>query len=82
MNKSDGLLYARTSIHTRLDSHKRISSICRRSSMMEEPEFYFWETFVWQDDQIIDDLTHSGLDNIQDVAKLHLDYVKRTEEQS
>lgn len=79
MNKSDGLLYAKTSIHTRIDSHKRISSICRRSSAMEW-ESYFWETFVWQDDQIIEDLTHSGLDDIQDVAQLHLDYLKKTKE--
>lgn len=40
--------YEHTSIHTRIDSHRRISSIYRMSSAVEF-ECWYWETFCPND---------------------------------
>jgi hypothetical protein len=72
--------YEHTSIHTRIDSHRRISSIYRMSSAVEF-ECWYWETFVWDGDKIIDDLTDSGIVNCpNDVVETHARYLKKLNE--
>ena len=71
--------YENTSIHTKIDYHRRISSIYRMASVVEY-EMWFWETFVWHDDKIIDDLTDSGITNPNDVVEIHLNYLKNLDQ--
>lgn len=67
--------YENTSIHTKIDCHRRISSIYRTASIVEY-ELWFWETFVWNDNEIIEDLTDSGITDPNGVVEIHLNYLK------
>jgi hypothetical protein len=51
-----------TSIHTRINSQYRISTIFRRASTIEP--MYFWETFIWDGDKIYDSESHNSIDGV------------------
>ena len=57
-----------TSIHTRINSQYRISTIFRRVSTIQA--MYFWETFIWDGDKIYESESHNS---IEGVLKYHYD---------
>ena len=60
-----------TSIHTRITSKIRISSIRRRYDTWETSS-WAWETFVWDGDKIIDQLDLT--DDVAVVIDMHRKY--------
>ena len=57
-----------TSIHTRINTQYRISTIYRRASTIQP--MYFWETFIWDNDKICESEAHNS---IESVLKYHYD---------
>lgn len=51
-----------TSIHTRINSQYRISTIYRRASTLQS--MYFWETFIWDGDKIYESEAHNSIDGV------------------
>lgn len=72
--KSNG--HMSTGIHTRISGTQRISSIYR---VYSNPHFeqWAWETFLWEDDKIIEE--YSALIDIEDVINLHCQIVSELE---
>ncbi|WFB57487.1 hypothetical protein [Paenibacillus sp. BR1-192] len=58
----------RTTIHTRINDKKRISS-CFRKFANAHFEKWGWETFLWDGDQIA--VEYAVLDSADEVVKLH-----------
>jgi hypothetical protein len=57
-----------TSIHTRINSQYRVSTIYRRASTIEP--MFFWETIIWDGERVFEMESHNGIEH---VLKYHYD---------
>ena len=51
-----------TSIHTKINSRFRISSVFRKATT--DRAMYYWETFVWDGDKIHVGASHNTIDGV------------------
>lgn len=75
MNSTAKAFELQTSIHTRIDTKRRISSIYRNWGIAAAPEACGWETIVFDGDQIAFSESTSG--NAQHVVERHAELYRK-----